>query len=90
MAAHAEALEPVRSAGFRERMGRPLSLLHGAERIVVVRIGPSASLARHTAVLLARVGRRSRCLDAMGITLADQIANRQSPYWIGLVVCVSR
>jgi DNA-binding MurR/RpiR family transcriptional regulator len=73
MAAHAEALETLRSAGFREQMGPALPLLHAAERVVVFGIGPSAALARYMAILLARVGRRSRCLDATGIALADQL-----------------
>ena len=58
MAAHAEALETVRSEGFREQMGRPLSVLHGAERIVVSASGHRRDW-RAIAVLLARVGRRS-------------------------------
>ncbi len=73
MAAHTEALETLRSAAFREQLGRALPVLHTAERIAVFGIGPSAALARYIAVLLARAGRRSRCLDATGITLADQL-----------------
>jgi DNA-binding MurR/RpiR family transcriptional regulator len=73
MAAHAEALETLHSAAFREQFSRALPVLHAAERIVVFGIGPSAALARYIAVLLARAGRRSRCLDAAGITLADQL-----------------
>jgi DNA-binding MurR/RpiR family transcriptional regulator len=73
MAAHAEALETLRSEEFREQMGRALRVLHAAERVVVFGIGPSAALARYVAVLLARAGRRSRCLDATGITLADHL-----------------
>jgi DNA-binding MurR/RpiR family transcriptional regulator len=77
MAAHAEALETLRSEEFREQMGRALRVLHAAERVVVFGIGPSAALARYVAVLLARAGRRSRCLDATGITLADRHAYRE-------------
>src|ERR1700722_7166560 len=63
---HAEALTTLRSATFREQLGRALPVLHAAERIVVFGIGPSAALARHTAILLARAGRRSVCFDATG------------------------
>jgi DNA-binding MurR/RpiR family transcriptional regulator len=70
---HAEALTMLRSAAFREQLGRALPVLHAAERIVVFGIGPSAALARYTAILLARAGRRSVCLDATGIMLADQM-----------------
>ena len=48
-------------------------MLHAAKRIVVFGIGPSAALARYAAVLLARGGHRSMCLDATGIMLADQM-----------------
>ena len=70
---HAEALTTLRSAAFREQLGRALPVLHGAERIVVFGIGPSAALAHYTSMLLARAGRRSMCLDATGITLADRM-----------------
>lgn len=73
LAAHAEALRTLRSTTFREQLARALPVLHAAERIVVFGIGPSAALARYIAVLLERAGRRSRCLDATGITLADQL-----------------
>ena len=70
LAAHEEALTTLRSAAFREQLGQALPLLHTARRIVVFGIGPSAALARYTAVLLARGGRDS---DATGIMLADQM-----------------
>jgi DNA-binding MurR/RpiR family transcriptional regulator len=54
-------------------LGRALPVLNAADRIVVFGIGPSAALARYAAVLLARVGRRSMCLDGTGIMLADQM-----------------
>jgi DNA-binding MurR/RpiR family transcriptional regulator len=73
LAAHEEALTTLRSAEFKEQLGRALPVLHGAKRIVVFGIGPSAALARYVAVLLARGGRRSMCLDATGIMLADQM-----------------
>ena len=73
LAAHEEALTTLRSAEFKEQLGRALPVLHGAKRIVVFGIGPSAALAGYVAVLLARGGRRSMCLDATGIMLADQM-----------------
>jgi DNA-binding MurR/RpiR family transcriptional regulator len=73
LAAHAEALTTLRSETFREQLARALALLHAAQRIVVFGIGPSAALARYVAVLLGRAGQRSSCLDATGITLADQL-----------------
>jgi DNA-binding MurR/RpiR family transcriptional regulator len=71
--AHAKALETLRSGTFRDQLAGALPVLHAADRIVVFGIGPSAALARYTAVLLARVGRRSKCLDAAGSMLADQL-----------------
>jgi DNA-binding MurR/RpiR family transcriptional regulator len=73
LAAHEEALATLHSAAFREQLGQALPVLHAARRIVVFGIGPSAALARYVAVLLARSGRSSKCLDATGIMLADQM-----------------
>ncbi len=70
---HAEALTTLRSAAFREQLGRALPALHAAERIVVFGIGPSAALAQYAATLLARAGRRSMCLNVTGIMLADRM-----------------
>jgi DNA-binding MurR/RpiR family transcriptional regulator len=70
---HAQALTTLRSAAFRKQLGRALPVLHAAERIVVFGIGPSAALAQYAAMLLARAGRRSMCLDASGIMLADRM-----------------
>jgi DNA-binding MurR/RpiR family transcriptional regulator len=70
---HVEALTTLRSAAFGEQLGRALPVLHAAERIVVFGIGPSAALAYYTAMLLVRAGRRSMCLDATGIMLADRM-----------------
>jgi DNA-binding MurR/RpiR family transcriptional regulator len=71
--AHAEALAALRSAAFREQLGRVLPMLHAAGRIVVFGIGPSAALAQYAAMLLARARRRSMCLDATGFMLADRM-----------------
>jgi DNA-binding MurR/RpiR family transcriptional regulator len=73
LAAQEEALTTLRSAAFREQLGQALPVLHTARRIAVFGIGPSAALARYTAVLLTRGGRDSICLDATGIMLADQM-----------------
>jgi DNA-binding MurR/RpiR family transcriptional regulator len=73
LAAHEEALTTLRSAAFGEQLGQALPVLHAAKRIAVFGIGPSAALARYTAVMLARGGRESICLDATGIMLADQM-----------------
>jgi DNA-binding MurR/RpiR family transcriptional regulator len=73
VAAHAEALETLHSPAFREQLSGALPVLHAAGRIVVFGIGPSAALARYVTVLIARAGQRSKCLDATGITLADQL-----------------
>lgn len=78
LAAHAEALQTLRSKPFREQLARALPLLREARRIVVFGIGPSAALARYAAILLARAGQRSMCLDATGITLADQLLDLRS------------
>ena len=71
--AHQEALIGLRSASVRELLVAAVTLLNAAERIAVFGIGPSAMMAQYTAMLLARVGRRTLCLDATGITLADQL-----------------
>ena len=70
---HADALTTLRSAAFREQLGRALPVLHAAERIVVFGIGPSAALAQYAATMLARAGRRSMCLNVTGIMLADRM-----------------
>ncbi len=58
---------------MREKLVAAVRVLGAAERIVVFGIGPSGLLARYTSLLLARVGRQARCLDATGIGLADQL-----------------
>jgi DNA-binding MurR/RpiR family transcriptional regulator len=73
LATHEEALTALRSTAFKAQLGQTLPVLHAAKRIVIFGIGPSAALARYVAVLLARGGRRSMCLDTTGIMLADQM-----------------
>jgi DNA-binding MurR/RpiR family transcriptional regulator len=76
--AHQDALDTLRSPGFREQMGRVLPVLHMAERIVVFGIGPSSAIARYVVTVLARSGRNSKCLDSTGIMLADQMLDLRS------------
>ncbi len=71
--AHQEAMTALRSAAVREAMVSAVGVLSGAQRIVVFGSGPSGVLARYAAMLLARLGRPVRCLDATGIALADQL-----------------
>ena len=73
LATQEKALRTLRSAAFRKQLGQAMSVLHTAKRIAVFGIGPSAALARYMAVMLARSGRDSLCLDATGIMLADQM-----------------
>jgi len=69
--AHEEAMASLRSAASRAQIAAAVNALHGAERIAVFGIGPSAPLAAYVALLLGRAGRRSTCLDATGLALAD-------------------
>lgn len=71
--AHEDAVRALRSPEFREQLGAAVSFLQTAERVVTFGIGPSAVLARYLALMLARVGRRSHCLDTAGLMLADQM-----------------
>jgi len=70
---HAEALEALMQPDARARIVAAVSALHPAERIVVFGIGPSASLAAYTAILLERSGRRTKSLNTTGIMMADQM-----------------
>ncbi|HVY15368.1 MAG TPA: MurR/RpiR family transcriptional regulator [Rhodopila sp.] len=70
---HAEALRVLMMPEARGRIVATTSVLHLAERIVVFGIGPSAALAAYAAMVLERSGRRSKCLNAAGIMLADQM-----------------
>jgi DNA-binding MurR/RpiR family transcriptional regulator len=75
--AHDPALATLRSASFRDQLGRALPILHDAARIAVFGIGPSAALARYVTLLLGRSGRSALCLDTSGIMLADQMLDLQ-------------
>jgi DNA-binding MurR/RpiR family transcriptional regulator len=76
--AHQDALTRLRSAAVRETLLAGVRLLGSAERIAVFGIGPSAMVARYTAMLLGRAGRQAICLDASGIALADQLLDLRS------------
>ncbi len=71
--AHAAGLEVLASGAGRAQLAAAVHLLEPARRIVVFGIGPSAALASYVSVLLARIGRASRVLNATGSMLADQL-----------------
>jgi DNA-binding MurR/RpiR family transcriptional regulator len=73
LATHREAVDALQSKEARATIAAAVSTLHGAARIFVFGIGPSAPLAQYVAVLLGRNGRLARTLDATGIALADQL-----------------
>ena len=75
--AHAEALARLRSPDSRAAMAAAISTLHPADRIVIFGVGPSATLTRYAAMLLARNGRRTATLDTTGSALADQLLGLQ-------------
>lgn len=70
---HREGIQALQSSSTREKIMAAVSRLHGAERIVVFGIGPSAPLAHYVTILLTRNGRAAHALDATGIALADQL-----------------
>jgi len=70
---HAEALQLLMNTEVQAQVVAAVSTLNAAERILVFGIGPSAPLAAYTAMLLERSGRRSKCLTATGIMMADQM-----------------
>lgn len=71
--AHREALSVLAADATRARIAEAAAMLHSVQRINVFGIGPSASLARYAATLLARIGRTAQVLDATGLSLADQM-----------------
>jgi DNA-binding MurR/RpiR family transcriptional regulator len=75
---HREAIGSVESAMARGQIAAAVSALQGVERIVVFGIGPSAALARYVSILLERIGRPARALDATGLALADQLLDLRS------------
>lgn len=75
---HREALADLESAEARGQIAAAVSALHRADRIVLFGIGPSAALARYVSILLQRIGRPARTLDATGLALADQLLDLRS------------
>jgi DNA-binding MurR/RpiR family transcriptional regulator len=73
-----DALAALQSAPVRKQIAAAIATLHRAQRVVVFGIGPSASLARYVTLLLGRIGRAARTLDATGIALADQLLDVRS------------
>jgi DNA-binding MurR/RpiR family transcriptional regulator len=73
-----DALAALQSAPVRKQIAASIATLHRAQRVVVFGIGPSASLARYVTLLLGRIGRPARTLDATGIALADQLLDVRS------------
>ena len=71
--AHAEGLAVLQTGKCRAQIAAGVGVLHGADRIAVFGIGPSAALASYASILLARSGRRSRTISATGSMLADQL-----------------
>ncbi len=76
--AHREALAGLATLEGKERIAAAVSLLHGAARIAIFGIGPSAALAHYAAVPLGRTGRRTLILDRTGRMLADQLLDLRS------------
>ena len=70
---HQAALAALRAPTIRQKIAAGVEALHPAARIFIFGIGPSAALARYTAMLLRRAGRSAGVLDATGIALADQL-----------------
>jgi DNA-binding MurR/RpiR family transcriptional regulator len=75
---HAEGLAVLHSAKCRVQIAAAARLLDGAARIGVFGIGPSSALASYVSILLARIGRRSRTINATGSMLADQLLDLRS------------
>ncbi len=71
--AHAAGLEALRAPPLRSAMTEALKLLHGAERIVVFGLGPTAHIAAYFAARVRRKGRKQLLLDRTGSGLADQL-----------------
>lgn len=70
---YAAGLEAVRSTSFRQSALAALNVLHGAQRIAVFGIGPTAHIAAYFAARLRRKGIRQTVIDKTGSALADQL-----------------
>jgi DNA-binding MurR/RpiR family transcriptional regulator len=75
--AHANSMKALESNVCRTQIAAAVRTLDASHRIVVFGIGPSAALASYVSILLTRIGRRSRCLNATGSMLADQMLDIQ-------------
>jgi DNA-binding MurR/RpiR family transcriptional regulator len=73
IATHRAAIEVLAAPAARATTLAAVAVLQPARRVLVFGIGPSGPLARYTALLLRRIGRAARELDATGIALADQL-----------------
>lgn len=71
--AYVRGLEVLRSVEFRESLMKALTALHGAQRICVFGVGPTAHIAAYFAARLRRKGRRQRLINQTGSGLADQL-----------------
>jgi DNA-binding MurR/RpiR family transcriptional regulator len=71
--AHDEGLKVLGSDECRAQIAAGALALGRSERIAVFGIGPSAALATYVSTMLARIGRRSRTINATGSMLADQL-----------------
>ncbi len=70
---YAAGLEILRTDEFRDNLLKALQKLHGARRIVVFGIGPTAHIAAYFAARLRRKGRHQKVIDKTGTALADQL-----------------
>lgn len=70
---YATGLEALRSPAFRQSALAALNVLHGAQRVAVFGIGPTAHIAAYFAARLRRKGIRQLIIDRTGSALADQL-----------------
>lgn len=70
---YAAGLEVLRSPDFRDNLMKALAALHGAQRIFVFGIGPTAHIAAYFAARLRRKGKPQQVINRTGAELADQL-----------------
>ncbi len=68
-----ERVEHCRRLGDQEAFGRAVAALAPAEEVFTYGVAASETAARHLALALRRIGRRSRCLGATGFAFADEL-----------------
>lgn len=73
LAVYAKGLEAVQSTAFRQSMLAAVNVLHGAQRVAVFGMGPTAHIAAYFAARLRRKGIRQTVIDKSGLALADQL-----------------